>query len=655
MKGLTAPKRKSINTHSQSSPSPNLIHGTSSTPAEASTLDSQNDLPGPLSGAQEHGFLGSTAYNAPFAENEERMALEYDSYSSEPDFGERLHEEITAKQRGIHHVDHRVKEAMRVLKFLQDFPSLENMINLWDKENQCTGIMALWMESAVSAIRNDLWDNGCLESEKSMMETIHRLFQNTSKRIIIKSDMKFGDLMEQFAGDNIRWETLAIFMTGCGLAISDMYSDFHGLKFTGGTESSRQSLHYNLYEMSNACVTFCDELGCMNDVYLIVQIENCVLVSQVLGDSHHLVWRKVGDMSTAIFAGGIHQQNKTNLPFWLCETRRRCLGIAYALDKSLCMFLGRPPRIAKRYCKIEIPLDLDDRELILEGPALEEVLNNLRPDGWSTKSREGKSPDAGWTRPFIINALIREEVLEICLGPPQDDLRERAMDLIRRNGETHKSMPMTIDSNPGQWASREVSPSWHAVNLYLESKYNDFLVHRTLVRQLRDEPDELLQLAHLILTAVIEVRNIRGILPSRLGCVQWLAVLYGLPCAGVLALELMQLNSKGLSHTKVAQDLCVFISYLRWIHVPGDGNFQLVERARRTLQKILDKCMEMPRQKLNYSHLGRSGSQQLLTPTSDTILWPEPVAMNDFFWFDTEQLDPSLWANLNTMELPTAT
>lgn len=643
MKGLTTPRRKQVG--SAAPATPDSLQRNTTARSESAILDENH----PAVPTAEHGFLGSTAYNAPFADNESHFPLRDDSESDGPDFGEKLHEQITAKQRGTYRMDYRIKEAIRVLEFLRQFEDLENMMQHAGHE-AISGIMGFFVDRCMKSVRKDIHEAGSLKDEKSMTEMIHRLFENTAKPVILRSDINFDEFMCQFVAENIRWETLAVVLIVCGLAVGDMYTDSRVLKFVENTEAGRLSLQFNLAETSNACVTFCDELGCMNDLYMILLVENCVLASQAWGDGHHLVWRKVGDMSTAVFASGIHQQNHPNLPFWLREVRRRCLGTAYALDKSLCMFLGRPPRIARQYCVIDVPLDLEDDELLLEGEALQACLKKLGPDGWKVNPKDS---DSNWTRPFLIQALVREEVLEISLGPPQANLRERALDIIRRNHEVYVSLPMSIDTPPDLWASREISPSWHAVNRYLECRYNEFLILRTMVRQLHDDPNELLILSHTILTAIIEVRNMRAVLPTRLNCMAWLAVLFGLPPAGVLALELLQLNSKELCHVKIAQDLCVFISFLRWIHVPGEGNFQLVDRARRTLQRFLDKYM---------AATCRNGSQKpssvakepISTAVQEQALWPDAIGVNDFFWMDNLQWEPEMWPNTNILEMSTA-
>ena len=80
-------------------------------------------------------------------------------------------------------------------------------------------------------------------------------------------------------------------------------------------------------------------------------------------------------------------------------------------------------------------------------------------------------------------------------------------------------------------------------------------------------------------------------------------MLYGLPAAGVLALELLQqthvqtkhasrnTDSSAFPRSEIIQSLSVLVSYLGWIHTEGDGNYHLSVQARRMLQRILDRVL----------------------------------------------------------------
>ena len=182
---------------------------------------------------------------------------------------------------------------------------------------------------------------------------------------------------------------------------------------------------YRLLEVSNACVSFCEDAGQLSDAGVWLTLENCIYASQVLGDAHYLVWRKVGDLSTAIFAQGLHQEGKdtSNLPFWLIEMRRRALGEAYSIDKLLCTFVGRPPRISQRYCTIVPPMDVEYSELLLNDSNLENTISNIDENGWRKSEKVRKSV---YQRCIVLSSMLREEILELSLGPFQENMMEKS-------------------------------------------------------------------------------------------------------------------------------------------------------------------------------------------------------------------------------------
>lgn len=77
--------------------------------------------------------------------------------------------------------------------------------------------------------------------------------------------------------------------------------------------------------------------------------------------------------------------------------------------------MGRPPALSRRYTTCQIPLDLGDDEIMAEGEELETIKSKLDPNGWSTS---GKMYPSAVCRAWMFMSLIRDEILEISLGPP---------------------------------------------------------------------------------------------------------------------------------------------------------------------------------------------------------------------------------------------
>lgn len=66
----------------------------------------------------------------------------------------------------------------------------------------------------------------------------------------------------------------------------------------------------------------------------------------------------MGDVGSSLFALGYHEkidEDASDIPLFVAELRRSCFARIYAADKSLAIFLGRPPRIMKEFCYFQVP------------------------------------------------------------------------------------------------------------------------------------------------------------------------------------------------------------------------------------------------------------------------------------------------------------
>ncbi|KIX07364.1 uncharacterized protein Z518_02017 [Rhinocladiella mackenziei CBS 650.93] len=539
----------------------------------------------------------------------------------------------------------RMRESLAVLSLLHDFPALQRFAERWGQFHRYLTMIDFFVGDCIRSVKLDLVDDGSLTSETAMRAAAERLFRNTCKRISISKAVRMVDFIKFFTGASLRWEALAVFFLACGLCCSSLRSrDDPIFDSFGHRQQDKQALMERILQASRACVSYCEDAGELSDLGMWVLHENTIFISQVLGDNHYLVWRQCHDASAHIIERGLHMENRSVLrqqPFWLIEMRRRALACAFSTDKLLCTFVGRPPRLSQRYCLIHVPLDLELSELCLEGTKLQEALSNIDEDGWNRKY----SKKAAYLRCFVLSSRLREEVLELSLGPPQDHLLEKAMDIIRRNRELLSSFPERIRYNTDMWNHADPARAFMAAQAYLDVLYNEFMLRRTLYRRLGESRSELLKLSHRILSVILQVSNIRGCHTSNADYIPWIMVLYGLPTAGVLSLELLQgrqVRSPSLpgefSWTQVIPDLCVFISNLKWMHVPGDGNYKLSEQAHKSLQQILDKVLS------DYIVSPVQHDPILTSPHQPTRGLEDPA--DGFSWYESTEFDIDFWINL---------
>ena len=71
--------------------------------------------------------------------------------------------------------------------------------------------------------------------------------------------------------------------------------------------------------------------------------------------------------------------------------------------------------MSRRYTTCHLPLDLSETQMMAEGEELEMYKGRLDAYGWNT---DGKFYPNTTLRAWMIMALIRDEILELSLGPP---------------------------------------------------------------------------------------------------------------------------------------------------------------------------------------------------------------------------------------------
>ncbi|KAF7184142.1 hypothetical protein CNMCM7691_004701 [Aspergillus felis] len=283
---------------------------------------------------------------------------------------------------------------------------------------------------------------------------------------------------------------------------------------------------------------------------------------------------KLAQLSTAVFTLRLNQSRlDTCMPFFLAELRKLSMAGAYIMDKQLATFLGRPPQISWRYCNVQLPLDLPYEEILADAPTRDAAINRLDANGWN---RQAVIQTVQWMRVALLVGSIREQILELSLSRCVDDLARKANFLRWRPGSAN------LD-NSGSLL----------IPLYLDFLYNDFLLYRLLVRRSQNESDSLINVSHNILGTVLELigREVAS------GCgtynIGWNTSSFGIPATGVLAIELLcqsdgsRPHPSTLQRPETIQNLSVFASYLQYVVRPHEGNYDICQRARRILCRIL--------------------------------------------------------------------
>ena len=227
-----------------------------------------------------------------------------------------------------------------------------------------------------------------------------------------------------FSGKRLRWEIVGSFFAVFGLAAVTM-SDWDPMFQTHlGRLSNKKEYGGKMRVYAEACLALCNDIDTPNEFVIALMKNAYSLQSFHEGDTSQQLWRRLGGLASAITAAGLHREadsayspSSSQAPsFLVAEFRRRLFCMFYSADKQLSTFMGRPPALSKRYATCKIPLDLTEEEMMATGDELDLIRSRLDANGWNTSGHISHNTICrAWANVMV----IRDEILELALGPPQ--------------------------------------------------------------------------------------------------------------------------------------------------------------------------------------------------------------------------------------------
>ncbi|KAK4991937.1 hypothetical protein LTR66_006427 [Elasticomyces elasticus] len=552
-----------------------------------------------------HGFLGATSSSAIFAEDQANLGMEVSDCRME-----------CSASPASTVASEKVQKGAELLLLLKHMTLFNRFTRRWF--DLCEGVVVsgplyrIWTEGLSSAF-GDLLAHA--RNSEDLLGLSELVWRNTHGPLTFTGTTTAREWAAQATGKKLRWEIVGIVVSMVGL-ISTTLSDRDPVFESCKPEfANRAAFARDMRAASDVCLSFCRDCEAPNEMYLCFLYENALLLTMIKGDTSYSAWQRTGEVANTIIAMGLHQSPKAseviNTPFFLAELRKKIFASAYGVDKSIATFLGRPPRISQRYCTMELPLDLRDDQLILEGEELQLALRGLDADGWNTS---GVINRCTWARVSMLHTHIREDILEIALGVEVDDITARARQIRQRLTALHASLPAfvkynhssvtsvpAIDLSNGSsppttlWATGSSSNVLLMTCIHAEFLHNEFLLQRALVKRTMGGVRELIPVARNLLALVLLVMSKKDFLRDFQGDLVWMMADHGLPCAGVLAIELLKQEQSHqynpiLPRSETIQDLSVFISNLATVD-PGEGIYTVCNQGRRALKRILDKIL----------------------------------------------------------------
>lgn len=324
-----------------------------------------------------------------------------------------------------------VQKIIEILHTIGDFTIVEGLVREYYSLSQSAVIPAPFVVNSLDPLKAALFECGDKNYGESIKELTVQIIHNTAEIFEIPSSITGKEFHTLYSGSAIRLEIIGVICSIAGRA------GYLGLARAGlGKHVSVSQFARAMLAASDIIIHLCKILTPINDLTIWLVHEDLLLSDLVEGDSslyNHAIlcyefplinsypgphsWSRLGELSTDLFALGYHRDVKeagaaTEAPEFLIEARRRLFAAAYQLDKSLATFLGRPPRIPKRYTDCKIPKDLSDDALATDKRDLSHLRGDLDEDGWNTGLLFQRST---WIRVRYIMMTFRDEILEVSM------------------------------------------------------------------------------------------------------------------------------------------------------------------------------------------------------------------------------------------------
>ncbi|KAF2732346.1 hypothetical protein EJ04DRAFT_470224 [Polyplosphaeria fusca] len=543
-----------------------------------------------------------------------------------------------------------------VLGLLKDLPTFEKYIAKWFSLTR--GVILI--EPMLEIWTQGLWStwHKTLDTQKqdAMAHMSSVVWANTVTPLqgLLKRSTTPGEFFPRTTGKGLRWEVVGIIFSLVGMLAQSLQDGDPIFCTHDQPPIDRSALALRMNQAAECCLEFCNDFDILNDLYLWFLYEYTVLCCSLHSKGSYTNWQKASYLCGALMAFGLHEEIKVddNTPFFMAELRKRVFICSYENDKYTSAFVGRPPRLVRQYCRIQLPLDLSDAQLMSDGTDLDNAVGSLDGQGWNQDGHVGRSTFA---RIFASNALVLEEILEISLGDlPSEEIVRRAVDIESRIIRLWENYPSFLRIDPNNsWDIRKAPvESLFLIYIRLGDLGHHFLLQRTLIKKAGADSGKLLAVSREILTAILVLINNRDSMREFQMDFYQLLSMYGIPSGAVIGVELLHQEQETsalplvnpLPRSDTVQDLSVLVACLGSIR-PDSGGYAICERGRKFLKCILDKVLDPSH---SVVRLGSNAGVEEVADTTFTNPLFQPGNDGEFMrWLENMEWEQESWVNFN--------
>jgi hypothetical protein len=242
------------------------------------------------------------------------------------------------------------------------------------------------------------------------------IWKNSASSLVFDGNTTPTEWINLSTGNNLRWEVVGIILGLAKLCFGTL-RDFDPI-FSSIEESGieQTELGHLLVKSVESCVEFCRALNNPTDLLLWLWFESNVVMYTTVGEGSFPSYMRAGETINIAIALGLHQEIKhsPNVPFFLTELRKRAFICCYFTDLNLATFLGRPPRLSSRYCAMNSPMAISDKQLWCEDPEeRKRFLSRIDENGWNLDEERHR---VSWSKYMHSSAIQSTNLLTNVLG-----------------------------------------------------------------------------------------------------------------------------------------------------------------------------------------------------------------------------------------------
>ncbi|KAI1331561.1 hypothetical protein F5Y16DRAFT_408161 [Xylariaceae sp. FL0255] len=430
------------------------------------------------------------------------------------------------------------------------------------------------------------------KSEAALEELACIISKNTTRPFSDADDLSFTAWMAQLSGPNTRWETLGLLFAFWDFSVNSITIN----KSCTQDEYGRPSPVTK--ECLDFCVDLCNEFSRANSMILYLSYKRLILETLINGDISRQSWIFMSEAVALITYLGYHVLPDTPdyRPTFTSEIKRKLYYSIYIIHMSLVSLTGRPPLMSKRFHTTPIPLDLPNMSLFSRDEnALVEAPDHYDPvTGWDKYGRKLASMPMRCRAKI---ALLREDILDLALGPKQYASIEALLDLKARETRMFDELPEAIKFQETDLADPniEMGVFYYRLLISLEHFLNQFFIERLLLKYGHMENELLSVSFEMVRYTLLFWTHQDHLSPWRCDF-EWIIIAFGVPAGGILCQELLKPsvhNKTHITRSNLTQKLSLLVAFLDWIK-PTAPNGDLCGKCKAIIKHVLDQALNAP-------------------------------------------------------------